>query len=63
MDYKEEDKYKSSVLKLLNKLYLLHNDDNSQDENKKDRTSVLISQLYGMLRTAKFIRGEEVIDE
>ena len=63
LDYKEEDKYKSSVLELLNKLYLIHNDDNSQDENKKDRTSVLISQLYGMLRTAKFIRGEEVIDE
>lgn len=63
LDHKKKDKYKTSVLELLNKLYSLNNGNNGQDGDKKERMGMLISKVYGMLRTAKFIRGEEVIDE
>lgn len=50
---KASDNYKDAALKLLNELYKLPD----MKANKLTQT------LYGMLRTAKFIKGEEVRDE
>ena len=50
----ESDLYKKTALDLLNKLF----------ENKGNMDSdKLTKTMYGMLRLAKFIKGEEVIDE
>ena len=47
------DKYKDAALVLLNELYKTEKD---SDDSKLTKT------MYGMLRLAKFIKGEEVID-
>lgn len=54
IEYKsgENDLYKEKTLKLLNELCLVEHD-----------ASKLVKSMYGMLRLAKFINGEEVIDE
>lgn len=52
-DKKDSDKYKDAALKLLNNISKLPN------MTAKDLTQT----LYGMLRVAKFINGEEVCDE
>lgn len=46
------DKYKDAALNLLNELYKIETD-----------ISKLTQTMYGMLRLAKFIKGEEVIDD
>ena len=48
----ESDEYKSATLTLLDELCKTEND-----------SSKLVQTAYGMLRIAKFIKGEEVIDE
>jgi hypothetical protein len=63
MDYKEGNSYKDSVLGLLNKLYALHKAQGIEKNNKDEEIKKIVSMVYGILRTAKFIRGEEVIDE
>ena len=52
-DKNTSDKYKGAALDLLNELYKL-------PDMKADK---LTQTLYGMLRVAKFIKGEEVRDE
>ena len=50
----ETDLYKKAALNLLDKLF----------ENKDDMDANKLTQtMYGMLRLAKFIKGEEVIDD
>lgn len=46
------DTYKKTALELMNKLCLIETD-----------AEKLVKTMYGMLRIAKFINGEEVIDE
>lgn len=46
------DAYKKATLELMNELCLVEND-----------AEKLVKTMYGMLRIAKFIKGEEVIDE
>lgn len=65
MEYDErgtgkDNEYKKKSLNLLNELYKKY-------EGKQNEQEIVISQLvktmYGMLRTGKFIKGEEALDE
>ena len=63
---KDKEKYKGAVLKLLNKLYSKWPREKVMalsDKELKERMDKLVGGIYGLLRTAKFIKGEEVIDE
>lgn len=63
----DSDKYKDAILELLNQLFEVELERKNADEEKNWSEEVSIKQLvqtaYGMLRIAKFIKGEEVIDE
>ncbi|MGI6370623.1 MAG: type III-B CRISPR-associated protein Cas10/Cmr2 [Ignavibacteria bacterium] len=51
--------YKQSALDLLNELYKTKINPKMSEQEKKKNTSEIIKTMYGMLRVAKFINGEE----
>ena len=58
-----EGGYKEAVLKLFNEMFAnVKLNRNSSDEEKKEetkkKTNKLVTNMYGMLRTAKFVKGE-----
>ena len=63
----EAEDYKDCVRDLLKALYEVNeiknshhpNDKDAKDDEKKEDLSLLAKYIYGMLRTAKFINGEE----
>lgn len=60
MDGVEKEGYKKSALMLLNELYAFMLKENGSNDNKKDNYTIsdVVKSMYGMLRTAKFVKGE-----
>ncbi|HHT23331.1 MAG TPA: type III-B CRISPR-associated protein Cas10/Cmr2 [Bacteroidales bacterium] len=55
----ENSLYKESVLNLLNEFYKTKKTQRISEQEKEQITSEVVKTMYGMLRFAKFINGEE----
>lgn len=61
MDGVDKDGYKEAALNLLNELYAFTLKENESNDNKKEKYKIsdVVKSMYGMLRTAKFVKGEK----